>query len=211
MIYQNGNFLYMGSTGVPNYASMDLSTGNTTFTGTLTAQTVATTGNITVGDGTAGSDLVINGAVGNDRGVFIYTNGSPRWQIYANTTAESGSNTGSNLGIIAYSDAGSLIDTCLNISRAAGGRITTPRPITTSNATASTTTTTGCATFAGGIGVAGQATLASARIVGNIGFYNTAPIAKPTVTGSRGGNAAIASLLTALANLGLITDSTPLS
>jgi hypothetical protein len=42
---------------------------------------------------------------------------------------------------------------------------------------------------------------------GNIGF-NTAPIAKPSVTGSRGGNAALASLLTELANLGLITDST---
>lgn len=39
------------------------------------------------------------------------------------------------------------------------------------------------------------------------GFYNAAPIAKPTVTGSKGGNAALASLLTALANLGLITDS----
>lgn len=41
-----------------------------------------------------------------------------------------------------------------------------------------------------------------------MGFQGTAPIAKPTVTGSRGGNAALASLLTALANYGLITDST---
>lgn len=40
-----------------------------------------------------------------------------------------------------------------------------------------------------------------------IGFHNTAPVAKPTVTGSRGGNAALASVLTALANYGLITDS----
>ncbi len=39
-----------------------------------------------------------------------------------------------------------------------------------------------------------------------IGFGVT-PIAKPTVTGSRGGNAALASALTALANLGLLTDS----
>ena len=39
------------------------------------------------------------------------------------------------------------------------------------------------------------------------GFFNTAPAAKPTVTGSRGGNAALASLLTGLAGLGLITDS----
>jgi hypothetical protein len=41
-----------------------------------------------------------------------------------------------------------------------------------------------------------------------LGFYNATPAAKPTVTGSRGGNAALASLITALATLGLITDST---
>lgn len=41
-----------------------------------------------------------------------------------------------------------------------------------------------------------------------IGFFGTAGAAKPTVTGSRGGNAALESLCTALANLGLITNST---
>ena len=40
-----------------------------------------------------------------------------------------------------------------------------------------------------------------------IGFFATAPAAKQTVTGSRGGNAALASLLTALATQGLITNS----
>jgi hypothetical protein len=40
-----------------------------------------------------------------------------------------------------------------------------------------------------------------------IGFFNSTPIVKPTVTGSRGGNAALASALTQLANLGLIVDS----
>jgi hypothetical protein len=40
-----------------------------------------------------------------------------------------------------------------------------------------------------------------------LAFYGTNPAAKPTVTGSRGGNAALASLLTALAGLGLLTDS----
>lgn len=44
--------------------------------------------------------------------------------------------------------------------------------------------------------------------VGKVGFFNASPVAKPTVTGSRGGNAALASLLTALADLGLITNST---
>ena len=40
-----------------------------------------------------------------------------------------------------------------------------------------------------------------------VGFNNTAPIAKPTVSGAKGSNAALASLLTALASYGLITDS----
>jgi hypothetical protein len=40
------------------------------------------------------------------------------------------------------------------------------------------------------------------------GFNGETPIAKPTVAGSRGGNAALASLLTALDALGLLTDST---
>jgi hypothetical protein len=46
------------------------------------------------------------------------------------------------------------------------------------------------------------------RIDTTIGFNGTAPLAKPTVTGSRGGNAALASLLTALASYGLVTDGT---
>jgi hypothetical protein len=41
-----------------------------------------------------------------------------------------------------------------------------------------------------------------------LGFYNGPGVAKPTVTGSRGDNAALASLLTALSTLGLLTDST---
>jgi|21_taG_2_1085346.scaffolds.fasta_scaffold00948_3 hypothetical protein len=41
----------------------------------------------------------------------------------------------------------------------------------------------------------------------NVGFYNTTPAAKPTVSGSRDANVALASLLTGLATLGLITNS----
>ena len=41
-----------------------------------------------------------------------------------------------------------------------------------------------------------------------LGFHGATAVARQTVTGSRGGNAALASLLTALANLGLITDGT---
>jgi hypothetical protein len=41
----------------------------------------------------------------------------------------------------------------------------------------------------------------------SVGFYSTSAAVKQTVSGSRGGNAALASLLTALATVGLITDS----
>jgi hypothetical protein len=40
-----------------------------------------------------------------------------------------------------------------------------------------------------------------------MGFNGTAAVAKPTVTGSKGANAALASLLTALASYGLVLDS----
>ncbi len=55
----------------------------------------------------------------------------------------------------------------------------------------------------------GLVTLGGAlRVTGNVGFNNTAPIAKPNVTGAWAGNAAGKALSTALATLGLITDST---
>ena len=57
---------------------------------------------------------------------------------------------------------------------------------------------------------AGSGTLRGLQLVtaaGRLGFYGTTAIAKPAVTGSRAGNAALADLLTELANLGLITDS----
>lgn len=40
------------------------------------------------------------------------------------------------------------------------------------------------------------------------GFFGATPVSKPTVTGAKGGNVALGSLITALANLGLITDGT---
>lgn len=44
--------------------------------------------------------------------------------------------------------------------------------------------------------------------VGKIGFLGATPQSKPTITGSKGANAALGSLVTALAAYGLVTDST---
>lgn len=43
---------------------------------------------------------------------------------------------------------------------------------------------------------------------GGLAFNDGLPAYKPSITGSRGGNAALASLLTTLASMGLITDNT---
>ena len=49
---------------------------------------------------------------------------------------------------------------------------------------------------------------AALSVAGKVGFYGKPAAAKPTVTGSRGGNSALGSLISALATLGLITDGT---
>jgi len=43
---------------------------------------------------------------------------------------------------------------------------------------------------------------------GSVGFFGAGGVTRPTITGSRGANAALTSLLTSLSQLGLITDST---
>ena len=45
-------------------------------------------------------------------------------------------------------------------------------------------------------------------VTGSAGFNGSAPPAKPTVSGAKGSNAALASLLTALVHYGLVTDTT---
>jgi hypothetical protein len=57
---------------------------------------------------------------------------------------------------------------------------------------------------AGTSGTGGTLTITADKL----GFYYATPILQPTVTGSRSSSAAITSLLTSLANLGLIVDST---
>ncbi len=73
----------------------------------------------------------------------------------------------------------------------------------------------GALALGGANAVGGAPTVTSAKFDPNtgdvtllhgVGFYGTAPIAQPTVVGAKGGNAALTSLLTKLALLGLIVD-----
>jgi hypothetical protein len=58
------------------------------------------------------------------------------------------------------------------------------------------------------VGLASNGVAGIAVNADGVGFNDSTPIVKPDITGSRGGNAALASILTALVSYGLITDST---
>lgn len=76
-------------------------------------------GRATIGDGTAAAALYLNGAAGSNRAYAIQTRGANRWVInWANATAESGANAGSNIEYLAYSDAGTYLGPVLSMYRA---------------------------------------------------------------------------------------------
>jgi hypothetical protein len=62
------------------------------------------------------------------------------------------------------------------------------------------------ATFSATLTAAGGASLAGAGAT--LGFYGSAGTTRPVVSGAKGGNAALGSLIGALSALGLITDGT---
>lgn len=62
----------------------------------------------TVGDGTAATTLYNNGLVATERAIFYQTTGVNRWKVMADSSAESGSNNGSDFAIIGYNDAGTV-------------------------------------------------------------------------------------------------------
>ncbi len=75
------------------------------------------------------AQFVLSANVGNNR-IFEYRTGSSiRWQLLANSTAESGSNAGSDFAIKSYDDSGVLIDTPMTIIRAALGVMSWNRPV----------------------------------------------------------------------------------
>lgn len=73
-----------------------------------------------VGGSTGSGNLTVSGGAGNNRSYYLQTNFSSRWQISANSTSESGANSGSNFAIVRYNDAGSSLATTLTINRATG-------------------------------------------------------------------------------------------
>jgi hypothetical protein len=84
--------------------------------------------------------VILNGNTSRSKNIQFQTAGLRRWNLGCNSTAESGSDAGSNLVLSCYTDADVAIDSPITIVRAAGGAITITRPLVTA---ASTTTSAG--------------------------------------------------------------------
>lgn len=227
-----------GGTFSGTFSGTHTYSGAITFSNSATVAGIlnVTGGTVVVGTNTSAQQLWMNGPAGANRPVQFRTAGLARWQIAANAVAEGGANAGSDLDFTAYDDTGvALGNPVLRIARATG-LATAFFGLSLGSTLApggNTDLSRGLALFASTYGfnvtsnrlnyvAAGTAahTFMSAstdivsiastgmRVIGSIGFNNTAPIVRPTVSGAWAGNTAGKALCTALASYGLITDST---
>ena len=146
-------------------------------------------GNITTGGirlKTLGSDANVDG--------FLNTKGTGKWYF------NHGSDSQRSLELTAPASA-------VNYAQIAGNTTGNHPAITASGSDANLNLNLQ-GKGSGGVTLLSGAGAVKVQVNGTgVGFHAASPIAKPTVTGSRGSNAALASLLTALASYGLITDS----
>lgn len=159
------------------------------------------TANQDFGNGTGAVYLDLNGAAGSDRALVLKTAGVTRWTFNANTSAESGSNAGSNFELYRHTDAGAYIDTVMSCNRATG--ITNFKELSLGTDLAVQYGGTGVSTLTGivkGNGtsafsaavagtdyvipsgtVANATQLATARNINGVGFNGTADILVPSI------------------------------
>ncbi|MDA8249417.1 MAG: hypothetical protein M0Z28_09570 [Rhodospirillales bacterium] len=71
-------------------------------------------------DPTITGSIALTDAAGNSRNLFYETSGVQRWSATTDSTAEGGSNAGSNFLIARFSDAGTFIDNPVYITRSTG-------------------------------------------------------------------------------------------
>ena len=82
---------------------------------------VASTGVVaTFGDGSSVAEIAIDGAAASVRDILYRSGGSNRWIIRVDSTAESGSDVGSDFNIQSRTDAGAAKSTVLFVKRSTG-------------------------------------------------------------------------------------------
>lgn len=85
--------------------------GTTPTAGTFSTLTVTGSGDV---------NDIVNGVAGQNRVRWWRTSNTNRWAMFANNTAESGSNAGSDMRLARYNDAGTFQGYPIQISRATG-------------------------------------------------------------------------------------------
>lgn len=78
-------------------------------------------------------DFNLNYTAPTQRAIKWFAGSNERWQIFTDGIAESGGNAGSNLAFARFNDAGSYIDSPINISRSTGAAAFNVRPIFAGN------------------------------------------------------------------------------
>lgn len=104
-------------------------------------------GDVWIKGTTTGRNLHLDSNSATNRGIAIKSAGADRWYLFATNIAESGGSVGTDLALTRFADNGSAATVFL-VSRATGN-------IAFSSTAASTSSSTGALTVAGGIGVGG--------------------------------------------------------
>ena len=79
--------------------------------------------NQTIGAGTGGPNLILDGGGGSTTGLLWNTLSLNRWWFAVNSVAETGGNAGSNLSLFRYADDGSFLSTAMQMQRSDGSVI----------------------------------------------------------------------------------------
>ena len=117
--------------------------------------------------------------VGTERSIDWKTSGSMRWQLYAGTLAESGSDAGSNFNLGRFHDTGVFIDNPLLINRATGQvNLNSPGGLSVTGPAAFA----GATTVGGALTVTGVATLNGALTSGPLTATTSVTVNGPQAT-----------------------------